>query len=144
MVPETNQHHAADRDKAVIRRLVTEVLNGGRLEILDQLCTPGMAARARDWITPFRDSFPDVHMDIIELIAEPGTVVGRFACTATHTGPWLGHPPTGRRFTAVDEIGIYRLRDGLITDAWSLEDNLTRFQQLGLTPPAAAARPGPG
>jgi predicted ester cyclase len=71
-------------------------------------------------------------MEIMELIAEGDTVVGRFACTATHTGPWLGHPPTGRRFERIDEIGIYRLRYGKISHTWSLEDNLTRLQQLGL------------
>ena len=37
-------------------------------------------------------------MEIIGLIAEGDTVAGRFTCTATHTGTWLGHSPTGRRF----------------------------------------------
>ncbi len=35
---------------------------------------------------------------IAELIAEGDKVVGRFMCSATHTGTWLGHPATGRRF----------------------------------------------
>jgi predicted ester cyclase len=72
-------------------------------------------------------------MRIIDLIAEGDTVVGRFTCTATHLGTWLGHPPTGRRFTDIDEVGIYRIRNGLIVDTWSLEDTQTRMRQLGLT-----------
>ena len=31
-------------------------------------------------------------------VAEGQTVVGRFTCAGTHTGTWLGHSATGRRF----------------------------------------------
>jgi predicted ester cyclase len=69
----------------------------------------------------------------LEVIAEGDTVVGRFACSATHLGPWLGHAPTGRRFERVDEVSIFRVRDGRIANVWSLEDTLGRLRQLGLT-----------
>jgi predicted ester cyclase len=122
----------SERSKAVVRRLVEEVLNGGRLEVIDALYAPQVAEAAKAWIAPFRASFPDVRMEIVDLIAEGETVVGRFTCSATHLGTWLGHPPTGRRFERVDEIGIYRLRDGRIVESWGLEDNLSRLEQLGL------------
>ena len=121
-----------EHNKAIVRRLIEEVLNGGRLEVIDELYAPDLADTARRWITPFRASFPDVHMEIVELIAEGDTVVGRFTCSATHQGGWLGHPPTGRRFERVDEVSIFRLRDGRITQVWSLEDTLGRLRQLGL------------
>jgi hypothetical protein len=63
---------------------------------------PEIALVARRWITPFRVSFPDVHMENVELIAEGDKVVGRFTCSLTHLGQWLGHAPTGRRFERVD------------------------------------------
>jgi predicted ester cyclase len=119
--------------KAVVRRLITEVLNGGHLEVVDELYAPELAGAARRWITPFRASFPDVHMEIVELIAEGDKVVGRFACSATHLGEWLGHAPTGRRFERVDEVTIFRLREGRIVHTWSLEYTLSRLRQLGLT-----------
>jgi predicted ester cyclase len=122
----------SEDNKAVIRRLVAEVLNGGRLEVIDELYAPELALAARRWITPFRASFPDVHMEIVELIAEGDKVVGRFTCSATHLGEWLGQAPTGRRFERVDEVAIFRLGDGRIIGAWSLEDSLSRLQQLGL------------
>jgi predicted ester cyclase len=121
-------------NKAVVQRLVNEVLNGGNLDLIDDLYTPDQAQAARDWITPFRASFPDVHMDTVELLAEDNIVIGRFTCTATHTGTWLGHPPTGRRFTAINEVNRYRIRDGRIAESWTLEDNLERLIQLGLLP----------
>ncbi len=122
-----------EHNKATVRRLIEEVLNGGHLEAIDELYAPQLASAARRWITPFRASFPDVHMEIVELIAEGDKVVGRFTCSATHLGEWLGHPPTGRRFERVDEVTIFRLRGGRIVHAWSLEDTLARLRQLGLT-----------
>jgi predicted ester cyclase len=122
----------SEANKAVVRRLVEEVLNGGRLEVIDELYAPELAPAARRWITPFRASFPDVHMEIVDLIAEGDKVVGRFTCSATHQGQWLGHAPTGRRFEQVDEVSIFQLRDGQVVQVWSLEDTLGRLRQLGL------------
>ena len=117
--------------KALVRRLVDEVLNGGRLGVIDELYAPHLAEKARAWIAPFRASFPDVDMTVLDLVAEGDTVVGRFTCSATHQGEWLGHAPTGRRFENVDEVSIFRIVNGKITSVWSLEDNLARMQQLG-------------
>ena len=123
----------SEANKRVVRRLVDEVLNGGHLELIDELYAPELALAARRWIIPFRVSFPDVHMVIVEPIAEGDKVVGRFTCSATHLGQWLGHAPTGRRFERVDEVSIFRFRDGKIVQVWSLEDTLGRLHQLGLT-----------
>jgi predicted ester cyclase len=122
----------SERNKATVRRLIAEVLNAGRLDVIDELYAAELAAGARRWIAPFRASFPDVHMEVVELIAEGDKVVGRFRCSATHLGEWLGHAPTGRRFERVDEVSIFRFRDGRIVHAWSLEDSLSRLRQLGL------------
>ncbi len=118
--------------KSVVVRLIEEVLTGGRLDVIEEIYTPQMARGARRWIEPFRESFPDVQMDIVELIAEGEKVVGRFRCSATHLGPWRGHPPTGRRFERVDEVYIFRVRDGRIAEAWGIEDTRSRERQLGL------------
>ncbi len=119
-------------NKELVRRLIDEVLNGGRLDVLDELYAPAMARAAAKWIEPFRASFPDVHMEILELVAEGETVVGRFECSATHLGEWRGHAPTGRRFEKVDEVYFFWVRDGLIIRAWGLEDTESRIRQLGL------------
>jgi predicted ester cyclase len=118
--------------KHVVARLIDEVINGGRLELIDELYAPEMAAGARRWITPFRESFPDVEMTILDLIAEGEKVAGRFHCSATNLGPWRGNPPTGRRFERVDEVYIFRVVGGRIAEAWGIEDTLSRERQLGL------------
>jgi predicted ester cyclase len=122
----------SEANKAVVRRLVTQVLNAGHIDLIDELYTPELAPAARRWITPFRTAFPDVDMEILELVAEDDTVVRRFACSGTHLGPWRGQPPTGRRFQRIAEVAFFRLRHGRIVHAWSLEDTHTRMRQLGL------------
>jgi predicted ester cyclase len=88
----------ASANKAVIRRLVDEVMNAGWMEAIDELYSPAAAKRARRWIAPLRRSFPDVHMEIVDLVAEGEKVAARFICTGTHLGDWCRHGPTRRRF----------------------------------------------
>jgi predicted ester cyclase len=123
---------ATEANKVVVRRLIDEVINRGRLDLSEELFAPGLAAAVPGWIAPFRASFPDVRMEVVALVAEGDAVAGRFTCSATHLGEWRGHPPTGRRFEDVDEVYFFRLSDGRITDAWGLEDDQARAIQLGL------------
>jgi predicted ester cyclase len=62
-------------------------------------------------------------------------VVGRFRCSGTHTGPWLGIAPTGRRFEQVDEVAILHIKDGRFVHYWALEDAAGRLRQLGISSP---------
>ena len=119
-------------NKAIVSRLIEDVMNGGRLEVLDELYTPAMARAARRWIEPFRRSFPDLRMEIVQLVSEGDTVAARFRCSATHLGEWEGRPPTGRRFERVDEVYFFEFREGRIARAWGLEDTAGRERQLGL------------
>lgn len=118
--------------KAVVARLVEEVMNAGRLGAIEELYEPALAPLARRWIAPFREAFPDARMQIVELVAEGERVVGRFSCSGTHQGPWEGHPPTGRRFERVAEVYFFTVRAGRIAAAWGLEDTAARRRQLGL------------
>ena len=92
-------------------------MNGGRLEVLSELYSTDMVTAARRWIGPFRQAFPDVHMDIVALLAGGDTVAARFRCSATHLGTWQGQAPTGRRFRSVDEVYFFTIRHGRIAGA---------------------------
>jgi hypothetical protein len=118
--------------KETVVRLIVEVMNGGRLDLTDELCSPEMAGPLREWIGPFRKAFPDVEMEIVELVAEGEKVVGRFKCSGTNLGEWRGRPPTGRRFEGIDEVYFFRVVDGRIAEAWGLEDTAGRLSQLGM------------
>ena len=109
--------HAERPETAVVVRLVDEVMNEWRLDVIDELCTPLMARRWRRWVAPFQSSFPDMRMEIVQLVAEGDTVVGRFRCSATHTGEWRGHAASGRRFENVDEVYFFSFQDERIAEA---------------------------
>jgi predicted ester cyclase len=120
--------------KTIVRRFVDEAVNGGREELIDELFTSDVTGWVRDWFGAFRRSFPDLDMRTVAIVAEGDTVVGRFACSATHLGDWRGHAPTGRRFEDVDEVYFFSFEADRIAAVWGIEDTLDRFRQLGLEP----------
>lgn len=82
-------------NKGLVRRANKDVINGDRLDLVDELYAAGVARAVKAWIAPVRASFPDVRMEVIDLVAEGSEVVGRFVCSGPHAGEWRGHPPTG-------------------------------------------------
>ena len=78
-------------------------------------------------------SFPDMCFEIKDIIAEKDKVVTRLLWSGTHTGEYMGAPPTGRRISCA-LIGIARLEDGRIAEHWGVTDELHMMQQMGLLP----------
>src|SRR5215218_9453322 len=119
--------------KAMVRRLV-EAINAGEEEaVVDDLFAPRAARRVKRLFAEFRIAFPDWHEEIVQLIAEGDTVAGRFKCSGTHCGEFLGEAPTGKRME-VEEVFFLRVENGKFVDFWGLEDSLSRMRQLGLIP----------
>jgi predicted ester cyclase len=123
---------STEDNKRLVRRLVEEALAQHDPDVVDEIATGEFALAAKRWVSPFRGAFPDFEMEIVELVAEGDTVVAHFRCSGTHRGEWLGVPPTGRRFERVDEIYVFHVRDGKLSSAIGVEDNLTRMRQLGI------------
>jgi predicted ester cyclase len=121
-------------NKELVRRLVA-IVNEGDLDAIGEVATGDIARGAKRWVGPFRESFPDFHMEVVDVIAEGDKVVGHFKCSGTHEGEWRGHPATGRRFEGIDEVYIFRVQDGKLASALAIvEDDLTRLRQLGIEP----------
>ena len=123
---------STEANKRVVRRFIDEAVAPRNPDAVDELAAGEFAAAAKRWVSPFQSAFPDFRMEVIDLIAEDETVVGHFRCSGTHRGEWLGVPATGRRFENVDEIYIFKLRDGKLVSGLGVEDNLTRLRQLGI------------
>lgn len=123
-----------EQNKALVRRLVDEGVNQRNPDALDQVANGPFARIASRWVSPFQSAFPDFRMEIVDLIAEGDKVVAHFKCSGTHEGEWLGVSATGRRFENVDEIYIFEVKDGKLSSATGVEDNLNRMRQLGLRP----------
>lgn len=84
-------------------------------------------------------AFPDMHMNVEDLIASGDKTVARVTATGTHKGEFMGLPATGRR-AVVKLIDIMRFNnEGLICEHWGTTDMLSLMQQLGAEPSAAPA-----
>jgi predicted ester cyclase len=120
--------------KSMVLRLVEAINSAGEAEAVDELFAPRAARRVKRLFAEFRSAFPDWSEEIVELVAEGDTVAGRFRCSGTHLGEFLGERPTGRRMK-VEEVFFLRAEDGKFVDFWALEDSMSRMRQLGLLPP---------
>ena len=120
-----------EKNKDMVRRMV-EALNAGTEDtVIDELFAPRAARRVKRLFAEFRSAFPDWHEETVELVAEGSTVAGRFRCSGTHRGEFLGEAPTGKHME-VEEVFFLRVEDGRFVDFWALEDSLNRMRQLGL------------
>jgi hypothetical protein len=75
----------AERHKALVRRLI-DIVNAGDLGALPEVATGRIARDAERWIGPFRASFPDFRMEVVDVIAEGDKVVGPSAARAPTAG----------------------------------------------------------
>jgi predicted ester cyclase len=116
-------------NKDLVVRLIEEVWNAGDLGVLPELWaedTRGDAVAMRDTLTT---AFPDLHVEIDDLIAEDDQVAARLTFSGTHRGDFRGIAPTGRGIT-FSAVRIYRLADGKITGSWAVQDALGLISQL--------------
>ena len=139
-----------EENKALVRRLIDEVVGKANLAIVDELIasdylfrSPGRPdVRGREGYKQFCQAYlnalPDMQMSVEEQIAEGDKVVTRWSATGTHRGEVMGVPPTGKH-VSLTGIVIYRCAGGRIVDEVEELDLLGMMQQLGAIP--AAARP---
>lgn len=82
---------------------------------------------------PFFAAFTDIEFVVDDQVAEGDRVASRVTMRCTHTGPYHGRPPTGRRIV-ITLIGFSRVREGKILEEWAEFDSLGLLQQLGPEP----------
>ena len=82
-------------------------------------------------IRRYHEAFPDLRLDVEELILAGDTVVLRAAFRGTDTGGYVGRPPTGR---TVDEwvVTIMHFEGDKVVREWVGADKLGMFIQLGV------------
>lgn len=78
-------------------------------------------------------AFPDLQLDVKDLIGEDDKVVARIVVTGTHRGDYMGVEPTGKSI-AYDEIFIFRFANGRVVETWGVVDVYAQMKQLGVIP----------
>lgn len=87
----------------------------------------GFKAQWRKW----RAAFPDLHFEIVDLVAEGNKVLTRWVLTGTHQGEFLGIPATGRQ-VKVAGMSLDRVENGQVVEGFDGWDALGLRQQLGV------------
>jgi hypothetical protein len=75
-------------------------------------------------------SIPDRIDRIVDILAHGDRVWLAWLIEGTHQGPLYGLPPTGKRISVL-ETGHFRIRDGLLAEAWFFVDEFALLSQLG-------------
>ena len=136
---------STEANKNLVKRYYEEVLNGRNPGVLDELAVSdydehspfpgqpngleGLKARAGGLLAAFNP----YAFTMQDVVAEGDTVVVHWTNTATHSGSFMGIPPTGRAVT-ISGIDIHRIRDGKMAEHWHVVEELQMLQQLGLLP----------
>jgi len=75
--------------------------------------------------------FPDLHIQVANLVADGDDVAFAYTTTGTHQGPLMGHEPTGKN-VSIRGMQISRFSGGKMAERWGSSDELGMLTQLGL------------
>ena len=138
-----------DLNKALLRRHFEEVLNQGKLDVVDEIYsnryvldapvqtegsveahgeTHGREGLKRR-VTLFRTAFPDIHFAVDNMLAEENQVAVQYTFSGTHTGKFGELEPTGSTIS-VTGILIALIVDEQIESAYSVFDSGDMMHQL--------------
>jgi predicted ester cyclase len=134
---------------------IYDVFNSRDLSKLDPLFDPGYEDHSsgvpiptpfdlqalKGLIGMYYTAFPDAHWELadilVEGVADGDRAAWRERFTGTQQGEFMGMPPSGRK---VDVAGMSmgEIRNGKAYRHWSVYDNLSMMQQLGVIPTPGA------
>ncbi len=89
----------------------------------------------KQFYTEAWSAFPDLHHEILDIVAEGDKVAIRYNIIGTHKGEFQGIPSTGKEvsFSAMD---FMTLIDGKVAEEWEIADTMGLMQQIGAIPSA--------
>jgi steroid delta-isomerase-like uncharacterized protein len=146
-----NAMTTVEQNKEHMRRYFAEIVSQGNLELIPDFVAPEIIfwgpytsepiigiKRFTELIAMVQAAFDDLQITVDELVVEGDTVATRWTATGVHRGEFMGTGPSGEpfRFTGT---GFYRLRDGKIFEAWSLNNSIEAIRQLHNTPQDVSA-----
>lgn len=124
--------------EAQVRQFVDQVWNDKRYEAAGELYADsysnplgtGPSAKT-EGMRRYHQAFPDLRVDIDDLVVAGDTAMLRFTLRGTDTGGFIGRPATGR---SVEQWGvsILRFEGDRVVSEWMGSDKLALFIQLGV------------
>ena len=132
--------HTLEQNKKLVEEIVDRIFIHQEDAAIDELVSDDFVAHTFGPMPPGREGLregmkragagvSDAEFTIHDLVAEGDRVAARRTTSAKHTGPFMGIEPTGRRYS-IDEIHIFRLRDGQLIEHWHAFDRASLMAQL--------------
>lgn len=127
-----DKHEEMPEAERVVRRWIDEVFNQHKFEAIDELLVPDYVlhyyamngdlnvAAYKQLHPAFLKAFPDLSMEILDLLTHGDTVTVRLMQRGTHLGELMGVPPSGKLVEQV-AIAIYRVAGGKLVEGWAAE-----------------------
>src|SRR6185437_10167372 len=131
---------ATDANKRVAARVFEDIYNGRNFAAARDIYAPGFVnhgqtrdagiaedlAASRGWC----DAFPDLHVSIVQSIAENDLVTILWRAEGTNTGTGNGLPASGKHL-AMRGISIWRVTSGKLSEEWSEFDEERVLRAVG-------------
>jgi steroid delta-isomerase-like uncharacterized protein len=133
----------SEANKLLLKRWYEEVWNQQSEAAIDAMFAPGgkshgfpdadsvlVGAEAFKAVQrTFCGAFPDLHVDVEEIVTEGDRAAVRFKVTMTHTGDHLGFPASGKKTTLTGSTFVI-VKDGKILEGWNYMDLGGMMQKL--------------
>jgi steroid delta-isomerase-like uncharacterized protein len=139
----------SEANKALLQRHFNEVLNEGKLDVIDEIYSDNYVLDApvqtegsaqahgqtlgreglKKRVTLFREAFPDIYFSVDTILAEDAQVAVQYTFSGTHAGQFRELAPTGAHI-AVTGILIAQVSAGKIDSAVSVFDTGEMMHQL--------------
>jgi steroid delta-isomerase-like uncharacterized protein len=141
--------------KANLRRAFDEVFVEGKVDVVDEVFTPGIVFHStacpegptrgreeyKEFVREFLDAFTDIQIDVHDMVAEGDLVVSRATIRAKHVGTYHNIPPTKKSVAIFSMIMARADPSGICEEAWSAYDTMGLMQQLGVLPRRPMPKP---
>jgi steroid delta-isomerase-like uncharacterized protein len=132
---------STEKNKKIILRLFGEGMLEQNFEVFDELIAdtfmnhgvpnPHVGPQGyKMFVKQFIKAFPDMKINIQQIIAEGDTVATRGFIYGTHDGEFMGIPPTNKKIR-IDYFDFWKIRDGKCIENWVQMDMAGIIQQLG-------------
>jgi steroid delta-isomerase-like uncharacterized protein len=129
-----------ERNKDVARQIIDRIFVHQEEAAIDELVATDFVPHTFGPMPKGRDGLregmrragagvSDARFEVHDLIAEGDRVAARLTTSAKHTGTFMGIPPSGNRYS-IEEIHIFRIRDGQLQEHWHTFDTATLMRQL--------------
>lgn len=145
---ESSTSSDVEQHQEIAHRFVA-IFNEQDPSIADEIFAPTFTAHVsgaptldregwKGYLEVFRASFPDLRLEVEDIIATDDTVVLRVVLHGTHTEEFQGIAPTGQQ-VAFPGIAMHRIENGQVVEHWGVMDLLSLMQQLGAFPAPEAS-----